>query len=247
MKNLFERASSYWVRYDRYELKEGKNGVQYVTAAPDAKPEVYNPLENPEQLVLDALNVGLLSMGRKSEEVIRQGVMDFVHKYGLLGLMTALPTTPQFMEYEAVYLPKNQYIREETMPTEKYLELFYPFDKLDLAKKGIESSWNINEDRTMQALALTFNELMPWDMPLWQQMLIGTAIITGLEFVTGCIVNLWLGWNVWDYSNVPLNVFGQICLPYILLWAPISLAGIILDDYLRYWLFKEERPHYCWR
>ena len=90
MKNLFERASSYWVRYDRYELKEGKNGVQYVTAAPDAKPEVYNPLENPERLVLDALNVGLLSMGRKSEKVIRQGVMDFVHKYGLLGFMTAL-------------------------------------------------------------------------------------------------------------------------------------------------------------
>ena len=60
--------------------------------------------------------------------------MDFVHKYGLLGLMTALPTTPMFMEYEAVYLPKNQYIREETMPTEKYLELFYPFAKLDLVK-----------------------------------------------------------------------------------------------------------------
>ena len=158
MKNLFERASSYWVRYDRYELKEGKNGVRYVTAAPDAKPEVYNPLVNPEQLVLDALNVGLLSMGRKSEEVIRQGVMDFVHKYGLLGLMTALPTTPMFMEYEAVYLPKNQYVREETMPTEKYLELFYPFHTLDLVKKGMESSWNINEDRTMQALALTFSE-----------------------------------------------------------------------------------------
>lgn len=91
------------------------------------------------------------------------------------------------------------------------------------------------------------NEVIPWNMPLWLQVLIGTAIITGLEFLTGCIVNLWLGWNVWDYSNVPLNVFGQICLPYILLWAPISLTGIILDDYLRYWLFKEERPYYCWR
>ena len=83
------------------------------------------------------LNVGLLSMGRKSEEVIRQGVMDFVNRYGLLGFMTALPTTPQFMEYEEVYLPKNQYIREETMPTEMYLELFYPIDKLDLVKKGM--------------------------------------------------------------------------------------------------------------
>ena len=119
---------------------------------------------------------------------------------------------------------------------------------------GIELIWRGYSHWTMFVLGgICFvllgriNELMPWDMPLWQQMLIGTAIITGLEFVTGCIVNLWLGWNVWDYSNVPLNVFGQICLPYILLWAPISLAGIILDDYLRYWLFKEERPHYCWR
>ena len=170
MKNLFERASSYWVRYDRYELKEGTDGVLYVTAAPDATPKVYNPLENPEQLVLDALNVGLLSMGRKSEEVIRQGVMDFAQKYGLLGFMTALPTTPQFMDYEAVYIPKNQYIREETMATEKYLELFYPFDQLDLVKKGIESGWNINNDKTMQALALTFSEQpMAMNMSFQQQ------------------------------------------------------------------------------
>lgn len=118
----------------------------------------------------------------------------------------------------------------------------------------IEIIWRGYSHWTMFALGgLCFvclgriNEVIPWCMPLWQQVLIGTVIITVLEFLTGCIVNLWLGWNVWDYSNVPLNVFGQICLPYILLWAPISLAGIILDDYLRYWLFKEERPHYCWR
>ena len=72
--------------------------------------------------------------------------------------MTALPTTPQFMDYEAVYIPKNQYLREETMATEKYLELFYPFGQLDLVKKGIESGWNINKDKTMQALVLTFSE-----------------------------------------------------------------------------------------
>ena len=91
------------------------------------------------------------------------------------------------------------------------------------------------------------NELISWNMPLWQQALIGTAVITGLEFITGCIVNLWLGWNVWNYSNVPFNVLGQICLPYILLWIPMSLTGIVSDDYLRHWIFKEEKPHYCWR
>ena len=41
--------------------------------------------------------------------------MEFVTRYGLLGLMTALPTTPTFMDYEAVYLPKNHFIREESM------------------------------------------------------------------------------------------------------------------------------------
>ena len=36
------------------------------------------------------------------------------------------------------------------------------------------------------------NEILPWQMPLWQQMIIGAIGITILEFVTGCIVNLWL-------------------------------------------------------
>lgn len=89
------------------------------------------------------------------------------------------------------------------------------------------------------------NEVIPWCMPLWQQVLIGTMIITGLEFVTGCVVNLWLGWNVWDYSNVPLNILGQICVPYVLLWIPISLFAIVLDDWLRYLLYREGKPHYC--
>lgn len=117
---------------------------------------------------------------------------------------------------------------------------------------GIELLWRGYSHWTMLLLGgicfLTLgriNEFIPWCMPLWHQALIGAAIITGLEFITGCIVNLWLGWNVWDYSNVSLNILGQICFPYMILWIPISLTGIILDDYLRYWIFKEEKPHYC--
>ena len=91
------------------------------------------------------------------------------------------------------------------------------------------------------------NEFFTWEIKIWKQAIYGTALITVLEFFSGCIINIWLGWNVWDYSNVPFNVLGQICLPYILLWIPISLAGIVSDDYLRHWLFKEEKPHYCWR
>lgn len=88
------------------------------------------------------------------------------------------------------------------------------------------------------------NEVLPWQMPLWQQVIIGACIITVLEFLTGCFVNLWLGWGVWDYSGMPCNILGQICPQYVLLWLPVSLAGIVLDDWLRYRWFGEEQPHY---
>ena len=88
------------------------------------------------------------------------------------------------------------------------------------------------------------NELLSWETPLILQMFIGSIIITILEFITGCIVNLWLGWNVWDYSNLPLNLLGQICLPFSILWYFISAIGIVIDDYIRYIYFDEERPRY---
>ena len=88
------------------------------------------------------------------------------------------------------------------------------------------------------------NEILPWKTPIELQALIGSVIITVLEFITGCIVNLWLGWNVWDYSDMPFNLLGQICLPFSLLWIVISILGIVVDDYIRYIWFNEEKPHY---
>ena len=88
------------------------------------------------------------------------------------------------------------------------------------------------------------NELISWDMPLWQQVIIGACIVTALEFLTGCIVNLWLGWDIWDYSALPGNVLGQVCPQFFVLWMPVVLVAIVLDDWLRYCWFKENRPHY---
>ena len=95
-------------------------------------------------------------MGRRKDVDVETAILEFVTKYGLLGLMTALPTTPSFMDYEAVYLPKNHFIKAETMETEDYLALFYPFEQLDMVKKGVESDWTVSNDRTMIALTMTF-------------------------------------------------------------------------------------------
>ena len=53
--------------------------------------------------------------------------------------------------------------------------------------------------------------------------LIGSAVITIVELFAGCIVNVWLGLKIWDYSNQPLNFMGQICPLYSLLWCMLSI------------------------
>lgn len=90
----------------------------------------------------------------------------------------------------------------------------------------------------------TINEVIPWSMAFWKQCVIGGCIVTAVEFISGCIINIWLGWNVWDYSNMPFNILGQICLPFSLLWCIVSAVAIVWDDYLRYRLFNEEKPVY---
>ena len=88
------------------------------------------------------------------------------------------------------------------------------------------------------------NNWYSWDMPLIKQMTISAVIITILEYITGCIVNIHLGWNVWDYSDMPLNLNGQICFYFSFLWFFVSLIAIVLDDWLRHELFNEEYKKY---
>ncbi len=52
--------------------------------------------------------------------------------------------------------------------------------------------------------------------------LIGCAVITGVEFSVGVIVNLWLGLDVWDYSSMYGNVLGQICPAFSCMWFLLS-------------------------
>lgn len=90
------------------------------------------------------------------------------------------------------------------------------------------------------------NEKLLRNLGLFWQMLLGGGIITVLELITGLLVNVRMGWDVWDYSNLPFNLWGQICLPYSLLWVVVSLGAILLDDWLRRKLFGERKRKYGW-
>ena len=84
------------------------------------------------------------------------------------------------------------------------------------------------------------------DIPLLVQSFIGMVIIVLLEFISGCILNIWLGLHIWDYSNVPFNILGQICLPFAAVWFVLAMVAVVVDDYCRCIFFKEEMPRYQW-
>lgn len=130
----------------------------------------------------------------------------------------------------------------------KYLFLFVVGGLVYMA---IEMLWRGYTHWTMAILGgLCFilcgcvNEFLDWDTPLWIQMFICSALITICEFVCGYVVNIKLCLAIWDYSNMPFNICGQICLQYMIAWYYLSFAAIVLDDYLRYFFFGEEKPHY---
>ena len=72
-------------------------------------------------------------------------------------------------------------------------------------------------------------------LSLFAKCALGALVITSIEFITGCIVNILLGLDVWDYSLLPLNLLGQICLPFSLIWFALCLPLA----YLCY-LFREK-------
>ena len=63
-------------------------------------------------------------------------------------------------------------------------------------------------------------------LPLWCRGVLGSLIITAVELITGLIFNR--SFQVWDYRETPLNFLGQICLPFTLMWIPISLGAMVL-------------------
>lgn len=74
--------------------------------------------------------------------------------------------------------------------------------------------------------AVILRRISKTDRPLWQQALLGGLMITGIEYAIGKVFNR--RHHIWDYRCAPLNVQGQICLPFTLVWCGLSAAAIRL-------------------
>lgn len=97
-------------------------------------------------------------------------------------------------------------------------------------------------------LALTFcsfqGEVMHWSEPLWLQIFRAVLFLTSLEFITGIICNKWLKIRIWDYRDQPLQLWGQICLPFIVLFSGLLMLAILFGGVVLWKVFGEERPDF---
>ena len=60
---------------------------------------------------------------------------------------------------------------------------------------------------------------------LFQRCTLCALAVTAVEFVSGCLFNLKMKLNVWDYSGMFFNIKGQVCLLYSVLWGFLSLIA----------------------
>lgn len=144
----------------------------------------------------------------------------------------------------------------------KYLVIFYIMGSTYFNMEGL---WNGKANFIMffigSVIGLVIDALNQNDkyyfLPVWLQSCFGLIFIWFVEFVAGCYFNLGILYglhlNLWNYSNVgltifnhyiPLNLMGQICLPYGALFFLIVPLCTWLGDFIRYTLFGEKDRKY---
>ena len=83
------------------------------------------------------------------------------------------------------------------------------------------------------------NDTISRDIDITIQGLLGSLLITLMELFIG------LAWDylpiphMWDYSNLPLNYHGIICVPFMVIWFFLSWVATLLADCINYYVFEE--------
>lgn len=77
-------------------------------------------------------------------------------------------------------------------------------------------------------------------IPFLYKCILGSLTVTLIELVFGFVFNLGFGFNVWDYSNIPLNFFGQICLLFSVLWGFLCIVAVPISGIIIRFLQKRD-------
>lgn len=122
-----------YARYSEYEIRENKQGEQVVIPARTAQLKTYNPIEHTEEILTALLNTGR-SMKEATPEKAEKLILDFVNRYGLLGIIAELPLNKDFYNHELVFIDDNLFMSSGVMATKDFEDLFFKKAKPRITK-----------------------------------------------------------------------------------------------------------------
>lgn len=126
---LIGSFSTDWIRYSNYEYKESSTGEVYITPTEEANFSMYNPFDVAEDLLVDFMKIGDEALKEeKSEETLKNNILIFAKKYGLLGFISASVYNRNIIDEDNVLLIENNHItKEKIIDGSKYISKFIPF------------------------------------------------------------------------------------------------------------------------
>ena len=110
--------------------------------------------------------------------------------------------------------------------------------------QGFFSLVHVCAGRNLPLFHCMARKMVHWRDALWRQTVRCVIFVAAGEFFTGIIVNKWLRLNVWDYSDQPMQLFGQICVPFLIIFSGLCVIGIFLSSFLLHILYGEEKPSF---
>lgn len=83
-----------------------------------------------------------------------------------------------------------------------------------------------------------FNRYFEYSLHIITRLICSALIITAMELIFGIIFNLYLGKNIWNYSEHAIHYKGQICLTFSILWFFLSYPVLYIEKWIRMHLFS---------
>lgn len=131
----------------------------------------------------------------------------------------------------------------------KYLLLFtfsgYIYVCLELIFRGYSDITMMFASSICAIPMIILNNKFTYEIDFLLQLFLCAIFATLVEFIFGMLFNR--DYSIWDYRNMPLNLYGQICLPFSLLWMIIAACVIPLMDWIDCYIFgykPETKPYY---
>ena len=96
------------------------------------------------------------------------------------------------------------------------------------------SHWTMELVGGICFLAIFETEKRLKNSPLLLKCLLSASIITTVELISGILFNVIMNMDIWNYSDMPCNFIGQICLPYTFLWFLLSFPLLYLCRFIQF-------------